>query len=160
MNSARRMAVVAVLTCCTAFTVSAHVGVRPKESPAGATQQYTMRVPTEKAIATVRIELEVPAGLEISAVDEVPAWKVELKKDSAGKIVGVVWSGSSIAPRQVGQFTFTAQNPREETTLAWKVVQFYEDGTRSEWTGPQGSRTPASMTMIRADAATAAAPVK
>lgn len=154
------MAVVAVLTYCTAFTLSAHVGVRPKESPAGATQQYTMRVPTEKAIPTVRIELDVPAGVELSAADDVSGWKIELKKNPAGKVVGVVWSGSSIAPRQVGQFTFTAQNPQEETTIAWKVVQVYEDGTRSEWTGPHGSRTPASVTMIKAGAATAAAPVK
>jgi uncharacterized protein YcnI len=159
MNSTCRMAVVAVLTCCTVFPVSAHVGVRPKESPAGATQQYTMRVPTEKAVPTVRIELDVPAAVELSTVDDVAGWKVELKKDSAGKIIGVVWSGSSIAPREAGQFTFTAQNPREQTTIAWKVVQVYEDGTRSEWTGPQGSRTPASVTMIRADAATAG-PVK
>jgi uncharacterized protein YcnI len=119
-----------------------------------------MRVPTEKPIPTVRIELEIPAGLELSGVDDVQGWKVELKKDSAGKTVGIVWSGSSIAPRQAGQFTFTAQNPREETTLAWKVVQVYEDGSRSEWTGPQGSRTPASVTMIKAGATAAAAPVK
>ena len=160
MNRTRRPSVAAVLMCCTSFTLFAHVGVRPKESPTGAKQQYTMRVPTEKAIPTVRIELEVPAGLEISAVDDVPGWKVEMKKDAAGKIVGVVWSGSSIAPHQAGQFPFTAQNPREETTLAWKVVQVYEDGTRSEWTGPQGGRTPASVTMIKAGSPTAAAPVK
>lgn len=119
-----------------------------------------MRVPTEKAIPTVRIELEVPAGVEISAVDDIAGWKVELRKDSAGKIVGIVWSGSSIAPRQAAQFTFTAQNPAEETAIAWKVLQMYEDGTRSEWTGPQGSRTPASVTTIKAPAATAPSPVK
>ena len=151
-----RTLLIALLTFCIAGTLFAHVGVRPRESAAGATQQYTMRVPTEKAIPTVRIELEVPAGVEISAVDDIAGWKVELRNDSAGRIVGIVWSGSSIAPRQAGHFTFTAQNPPGETAVSWKVLQIYEDGTRSEWTGPQGSRTPASVTTIKARAATAA----
>lgn len=160
MNRTHRPFAAAALTCCTAYALFAHVGVRPKESAPGVTQQYTMRVPTEKAIPTVRIELEVPSEVQISRVDDVPAWKVELRKDSTGKTTAIVWSGSSIAPRQVGQFTFTAQNPREETTVAWKVIQVYEDGSRSEWTGPQGTRTPASVTTIKAEPKTPAPTTK
>ncbi len=78
-----------------------------------------------------------------------PGWKLELRKDTAGKLVGAVWSGSKIGPREVAEFTFTARNPNEETKLEWKVVQVYEDGSRSEWTGPAGSRTPASVTTIK-----------
>ena len=126
-----------------------HVSVRPRESIAGASQKYTMRVPTEKGVATVRIEVEFPSLAEIAEVDEKPGWKLELKRDAAGKLIGASWRGSSIAPREVTEFTFTATNPNEETKLEWKAIQIYEDGSRSEWTGPTGSRTPASVTLIK-----------
>ena len=127
----------------------AHVSVRPRESVVGASQKYTMRVPTEKAIPTVRIEIEFPAGADITSVDEAAGWTLEVKKDASGKSVSAVWSGSSIAPKQVAEFTFVARNPRDETKLAWKVIQTYEDGSRSEWTGAPGSRTPASVTTVK-----------
>lgn len=136
------------LANCAAY---AHVGVRPKESAAGGTQKYTMRVPNEKTIPTVRIEAELPDAVEISAMDELPDWKLEQKKNASGKIVGAIWSGSTIAPGQFVQITFEARNPSEPpATLVWKVVQIFEDGSRMEWTGPQGSRTPAAVTIIKA----------
>ena len=139
-----------LVTALVATTVMhAHVTVRPRESTAGASQQYTMRVPTERSVATVRIEIEFPALAEVTKVDEKPGWKLELKRTDAGKLVGAIWSGSSIAPREVAEFTFTATNPAEEGKLDWNVVQIYEDGSRSEWTGPAGSRSPASVTTIR-----------
>ncbi|MCZ2078644.1 MAG: DUF1775 domain-containing protein [Bryobacterales bacterium] len=143
----RTQILLAALT--TATVAHAHVTIRPRESAAGVSQQYTMRVPTEKAIATVRIELEFPALADISAVDEKPGWKLELRRDAAGKLVGATWTGSKIGPREVEEFTFTARNPNEETRLEWKAIQIYEDGSRSEWTGPAGSRTPASVTGIK-----------
>jgi uncharacterized protein YcnI len=108
-----------------------------------------MRVPTEKNIPTVRIEAEFPAAVEVTSVEEKAGWKIELKKDAAGKITGAVWSGSTIAPKDIGEFGFTARNPAEETKLVWKVVQIYQDNSKSEWTGPQGSRSPAPVTTIK-----------
>jgi len=131
----------------------AHVVVRPKESVAGASEKYTMRVPTERNSATVRIEVEFPTAVEISAVDQKAGWNVEQRKDASGKIVSAIWSGSSIAPREVNEFSFAARNPSEETELVWKVIQVYADGSRSEWTGPAGSRTPASVTAVKKAAA-------
>ena len=127
----------------------AHVGVLPRESTAGATQKYTMRVPTEKTVPTIRIEAEFPAAAEVTSVEEKAGWKIELKKDASGKIVGAIWSGSTIAPRAVGEFGFVARNPAEETTLVWKVVQIYEDESKSEWTGARGTRSPAPVTTIK-----------
>ena len=37
--------------------------------------------------------------------------------------------------------------------LSWKVIQVYEDGSKSEWTGPQGSRTPAPSVELKKPAA-------
>ena len=45
-----------------ATITQAHVAVLPRESAAGATQKYTMRVPDEKNIPTVRMEAEFPAA--------------------------------------------------------------------------------------------------
>ena len=132
-----------------AIVASAHVVVLPRETTAGANQKYTMRVPTEKAIPTVRIEAEFPSAIQIISVEEKAGWKIELKKDSSGKTVGATWSGSTIAPHDIAEFGFSARNPEQETELAWKIVQIYEDGTRSEWTGPRGSRTPASITVVK-----------
>lgn len=132
-----------------ATMASAHVVVLPRETTVGTTQKYTMRVPTEKAVSTVRIEAEFPSAVEITSIEEKAGWKIELKKDSSGKIVGATWSGSTIAPHDVAEFGFSARNPEQETELVWKIVQIYEDGTRSEWTGPRGSRTPASITAVK-----------
>lgn len=127
----------------------AHVTVLPRESAAGETQKYTMRVPNEKNVPNVRIEAEFPENIEILSLEEKAGWKIEVKKNSAGKITGAVWSGSSLAPRDIGEFGISARNPKEETKLVWKVVQIYEDGSRSEWAGPQGSRAPAPVTQIK-----------
>ena len=86
---------------------------------------------------------------EVTSVEEKAGWKIELKKDASGKIVGATWSGSTIAPRAVGEFGFVARNPAQETTLVWKVVQIYEDESKSEWTGARGTRSPAPVTTIK-----------
>ena len=56
---------------------------------------------------------------------------------------------SYIAPHEVTEFSFVARNLTEETKLVWNVIRIYGDGNRSEWTGPEGSRTPASVTVVK-----------
>ena len=60
---------VLLLILASAVIAWAHVGISPRESTAGATQKYTMRVPTEKNIPTVRIEAEFPAAVEVTSVE-------------------------------------------------------------------------------------------
>jgi uncharacterized protein YcnI len=147
---ARSLAVgVALLVAASAF---AHVRISPRESSAGATERYTMRVPTERQSSTVRIELEIPASAAVVSIAPAAGWKIEEKKDRHGKIVGVVWSGGSIPFAEYREFVFEAKNPSTEAKLEWKAIQTYEDGTRSEWTGPEGSRSPSSVTTIKAAA--------
>ena len=137
-----------VLALVAAGLALAHVTVSPKEAKAGATQKYTMRVPNEKTVVNTRVEAEFPANAEITAVDDLAGWKIELKKDAAGKITGAVWSGE-LEAKGFAEFTFSATNPKEETKLVWKVVQVYRDGSKSEWTGPAGSKGPAPVTTIK-----------
>ncbi len=133
------------------FAVSAfgHVRVAPGESTAGATQRYTVRVPTERQSPTLRVEMEFPAAVNVTSLEALPGWNVEQKKDAQGKIVGAVWSGGSIPFAEYREFHFSAVNPAAEMKLEWKAIQTYEDGTRSEWTGPEGSRSPSAITAVK-----------
>ena len=58
----------------------------PKESAAGASEKYTMRVPNEKAVPNVRIEAEFPAAVVVTEFEAKPGWKIEPKKDAAGRL--------------------------------------------------------------------------
>jgi uncharacterized protein YcnI len=145
-----RLKVVSPMIVMLAVTAAhGHVTVQPRESSAGAMQKYTMRVPNEKNVANVRVEAEFPASAEIISVEAKEGWKIEVKKDASGKITGAVWSGASLAPRDIVEFGISARNPKEETKLVWKVVQIYEDDSRSEWTGAQGTRAPAPVTQVK-----------
>ncbi len=149
----RRSALAVAVLLAAISAAYAHVSVRPREALPGATEKYTVRVPNEKTVATVEVEVEFPQDVQVAAVDQKTGWTLEQKKDAAGKIVGAVWSGARLPPREIAEFTFTARNPNDETTLVWKAVQVYEDGTRSEWTGPVGSRGPAPRTVSRSSKA-------
>ena len=134
-----------------AMTISpayGHVTIQPKESTVSANEKYTMRVPTEKFVPTVRIEVEFPAALNVSSLEPKAGWKIEEKKEGSGKIVGAILTGS-IGTGESAQFNFMARNPSEEGKLSFKVIQIYEDGSKSEWTGEEGSRSPAPVTLIK-----------
>lgn len=139
-----------LLPLATTLVLHAHVTVRPQESIAGANERYTIRVPTERSIPTVRVEVEFPPELEVSSFDSKPGWDIVYKKDASGKIIGATLSGSTIPPREVAEFSLASRNPLQETKLVWKVIQIYEDASRSEWTGPAGSRSPAPVTALKA----------
>ena len=131
-----------------ATTTYAHITVQPKQSAPGKTETYTLRVPTEKAIPTIGVEVEFPETLEVTSFEAKPGWKIEEKKNAAGKLIGVVLSGS-IPPAQSVQFNFTARNPSGEGKLSFKAIQVYQDGSKVEWTGPEGSRMPAPFVELR-----------
>jgi uncharacterized protein YcnI len=143
-----RRAALAGILIMIAVSAYGHVTIQPKQSAAGASEKYTMRVPTEKFVPTVRVEVEFPSVLAASSFDPKPGWKIEDKKDAAGKLIGAVLTGS-IPPGESSLFTFTARNPGDEGKLSWKVIQIYEDGSKSEWTGPEGSRAPAPVVEVK-----------
>jgi len=142
------------LICLTAIfatmvvTAFAHVTVQPKQSMPGATQRYALRVPTEKFVPTVRVEVEFPSNLNVTAIEAKTGWKIEQKRDGSGRITRVTLNGS-LSPSESTQFYFTARNPVNEGKLVFKAIQIYEDGTKSEWTGGEGSRTPAPVVELK-----------
>lgn len=125
----------------------AHAVVHPDLAPPGAYQKYVLRVPTERDVPTTRIEIQFPDAVTVVSFADVPGWEVEVRTDEAGKVVGAIWTGT-LPPQRFVEFPFVAVNPREETTLTWPVVQTYEGGEVVEWSGPEGSDAPASVTRI------------
>jgi uncharacterized protein YcnI len=121
--------------------VSAHIRINPTESTAGAREKYTMRVPNEKQVTSSRIEGEFPAGLEVYDFEFKPGWTITFKKDDKGKIIGATWVGK-IQPYEFVEFGMLAINPKETTNLVWKFTQYYDNGTKEEFTGPVGAKAP------------------
>ena len=132
----------------------AHAVVYPKTSKVGGYEKYVLRVPNEKATATTRIEIRFPADLRVTSFGDVPGWQIEVLTDSAKRIIGAVWTGT-LPPQRFVELPFVGANPKAATTLVWPVYQTYTDGPRVEWTGPAGSKSPASSTSIVEDAAAA-----
>ena len=125
----------------------AHAVVFPRTSTPGAFERYVLRVPNEKAVATTRVELRFPADARVTSFGDVAGWQLEVLTDSAKRIVGAVWTGS-LPPQRFVEFPFMAANPKTTTKLVWPAYQTYANGERVEWTGEQGSKTPASSTSI------------
>lgn len=126
----------------------AHIRIAPTESAPGAREKYTMRVPNEKQVNAIRVEGDFPAGLQIYDFEFKPGWKIDFKKDENGKIIGATWTGT-VHPYEFVEFGMLGINPKEETNLVWKFVQYYEDGTKEEFTGPVGSFRPSPVTVLK-----------
>lgn len=147
-NAKTAPALATIVMLLGAQSVVAHVTISPRESHAGI-ERYSMRVPTERDSATVRIEAEFPVEVSIVAIDAKEGWQIEQIRTAEGRIAGAIWSGGSIGPGEAEQFTFSARNPEVEVTLIWKVVQIHADGSRAEWIDAPGSRAPAPTTVVR-----------
>ena len=144
----KKYAAVSLVLLMTIGTAYGHVTVQPKQSAPGTNVRYTMKVPTEKFTPTVRVEVEFPPALNVTGVEPKPDWKVEEKKDSSGRLTGMTLTGS-IPTGESSEFNFVARNPSAENKLIWKVIQVYQDGSKSEWTGAEGSRTPSPVTEVK-----------
>ena len=131
--------------------VSAHAVVRTEaglaESRAGASETYRLQVPVEKDVATTQVRLVIPAGLKVTRFLAMPGFVRTVKTDAAGLVTEVTWRGQ-IAPMEFARFFFSATNPADAGTLAWRVYQTYADGTVVSWDDSDPA-TPASRVVIK-----------
>lgn len=148
MSKAKRSISVLALAL-TATAASAHVTVWPKESAAGAHEKYEIRVPNEKRVDTVAIEVRFPAALKVTSFEQKPGWMTEPVRDTSGQTVGVRWTGK-LPPQQFVEFGLLAVNPAGAADLGWSATQSYADGAKIDWSGPPGSKTPAPHVSIKA----------
>jgi uncharacterized protein YcnI len=130
-----------------------HAVVHPGTAPPGGYERYVLRVPNEREVATVRVELEFPVAVQVVSFGEVEGWDLQVVIGSDGRVERAIWTGQ-LPPMRFVEFPFVAVNPDEETRLVWPAVQFYEGGERVQWTGPEESETPASVTVVRNEGGT------
>lgn len=141
-----RLCVLTAVASLAPLTALAHITIAPTQSMAGATEKYTLRVPSEGNIATVAAELEIPEGVTVEAVAVPDGWKHEVKRQG-DRIVAITWT-MNIPPGEFAEFAFVARNPRDKAEVVWTLRQRFADGTVSDWTkGPNGIR-PTSMTRL------------
>jgi uncharacterized protein YcnI len=123
----------------------AHVTIWPAESTAGAIERYTVRVPTEGAVATASVVVEIPDNVKVYAVAAPLGWTYEIQRQG-DRIIAITWT-MNIKPGEFGEFGFTARNPAD-SQIRWRARQRFVDGTSVEWTGAPGGK-PGPVTRLR-----------
>lgn len=137
---------------------SAHVTVLPNETTQGQYEVFTVRVPNEKDIPTVKVEVKFPADVTISRFEPKFGWTYATTKDGSGKFTSVVWTatGDGLGATEFGDFKMSGKVENTAKDLTWKAYQTYKDGSVVEWVGADGSDKPASVTKVKAAAPGAA----
>ena len=115
---------------------------------------FTVRVPSEKKdVETLKVQVKVPDGAEVSRYEPLPGWKVSLEKDASGKIVSLTWTadqGQGLTAEQFNEFKMSAKVAADAKELNWKAYQTYSDNSVVEWIGAPDADYPASVTMVGA----------
>ena len=142
-----RAAAAAALTLLPAVAY-AHVSITPRDSTHGATEKYTIRIPTEGKVATTGAEIEFPAGVIVEVIQAPMGWKYELRRQD-DRIVAMTIT-ADVKPGEFIDVGFVARNPRQGTQIVWILRQKFADGTVTDWTvGPTGTR-PTAVTRLAA----------
>ncbi|QIN81367.1 DUF1775 domain-containing protein [Rubrobacter tropicus] len=128
-----------LLTFGLAGAALAHVEVSPDQVPAGATETFTIEVPTEKEIPTTEVRIELPEGFEAGGAEAPSGWRGEVQGNA------LVWTGGEIPVANSEEFSFEATVPDEAGSFRLSAIQTYEDGSVAEWTGAPDSEEPAPV---------------
>ena len=128
------------------MTAVAHVSITPRESVQGATERYTVRIPTEGKVATTSAELEVPEGVIVETLQAPAGWTYDItRKDDR---IAAITVKADVKPGEFIEVGFVARNPRQGAQIVWPLRQRFADGTVTDWTmGPAGIR-PTAVTKL------------
>jgi uncharacterized protein YcnI len=147
MRNRLLIALAGVVSFCPVIT-HAHVSITPRASTHGATEKYTIRIPTEGKVATTGADIEFPAGVIVEVVQAPAGWKYELKRQD-DRIVSMAIQ-ADVKPGEFIEVGFVARNPRSGGNITWILRQRFADGTVTDWTkGPNGIR-PTAVTQLTA----------
>lgn len=126
--------------------LDAHVTVQPRQSMQGATERYTIRIPSEGEVATVAAELDVPEGVIVEVLQTPVGWTYEVEH-AEDRIVAIRWN-VDVKPHEFLEVGFVARNPRQGSRIVWTLRQVFADGAVTDWTnGPDGLR-PTAITQL------------
>ena len=151
----RRIVPLLALALAIPSSALAHVGVLPRESKPAIEERYTVRVPTEGAVATTSVRFEIPDGVTVLEVEKYGGESFEVQKQG-DRIVAITWT-RSIPPKESANFYFRARNPQSGSEIAWKAHQHFSDGTVTDWAEPAGGKRPGPVTKLVGAAAQAGA---
>jgi uncharacterized protein YcnI len=146
MTIRKLLAATAVAAMFAPMLAQAHVSIWPRESRHGATERYTVRVPTEGKVATTGAELEVPPGVIVEVLSVPNGWKQSVRREK-DRIVAISWE-MNIPPGEFMEFGFVARNPREGTEMTWTLRQKFADGTMSDWTKSERGTFPTAVVKL------------
>jgi uncharacterized protein YcnI len=142
---------VVLIAACVPSSIDAHVRVFPDlestQAPACSFTTFVVRVPVERAAATVRVDVAIPKGVVVYAVQPKPPWQFNMQT-TKGIVTRISWTGGRLMPHEFDQFAFLAATPKNAGTINWDAWQYYDDGTVVSWTGPPNADTPHSITTI------------
>lgn len=149
-----------IISLSFASLASAHSTVSPSQTLVSKYETFSLSVPTEKDVPTTLIRLNIPASLDKVTPFVKPGWKIAVKKDSAGKVTEIEWSGGFVPAGQKDVFQFTARTGTTPDTLIWKVYQTYQSGEVVAWdkdpktpmTGNEMVSNPYSVTEVLSSA--------
>ena len=143
--SVAAMTAVAVLAFAAAPAFG-HAVVSPPVVESGALQVFTLSVPTERDDRlTTGIELTVPKGFAIDSFAPARGWKRKVTATGSGEtavVTTVTWTGGSVPTGEDAVFQFNATASTSQT-YTFKVRQTYDDEAVVDWSGDEGSDTPA-----------------
>ncbi len=151
MNILRAAVTVAALAFPT--MAYAHVSITPRASMAGATEKYTIRIPTEGKVATTGAEIEFPDGVIVETVQVPMGWTYTVtRKDDR---IASMTIHADVKPGEFIEAAFVARNPRDKKEVVWILRQRFADGTVTDWTkGPRGTYPTAVTALAPRPAAT------
>ena len=137
--------VVAAIGLVLAPEASAHAEITPARLPANSVSTFELSVAGEENAPTVRVAVQMPAGLKNVKPPPVRGWQAEL----AGRVI--TWTGGRIPQGESGTFQITAQFPNTPgKRLRFPTVQTYGNGTVVRWIGAPSSDTPAPTILLTA----------
>ena len=146
MRTALLAAAAAAVTLVLASPAFAHAVLSPPVAQAKLDQQFTLSVPTEEEGATTtEVVLTVPDGLAIDSFEASPGWRRSEQASGSGEeraIRTVTWSGGKVPTGEDAVFRFNGSLASAATVEA-AVRQTYSNGKVVDWSGSEGSETPA-----------------
>jgi uncharacterized protein YcnI len=150
----RRWCAVALCTAAlfaAAVAAPAHVTLSPAQGTTGARQAYVLRMPNERRVDTVKLDLFFSAGMKPTSFQQVAGWVLQLERDATGAITAAHWIGA-LPPDHYVELGFMVVNPSVAGDVRLLARQTYANGEVVEWSGEAGSKAPAPHVQIVAAA--------
>lgn len=142
-----------------AGAASAHVTVNPSTATQGGFAKLSFRVPTEREVATTKLEIAFPTDqpLAFVSVRPHPGWTYQVTKaklatpitvfgeqltEAVSRITWTASSGAGIKPGEFDEFDVSVGPLPTAATMVFKALQTYADGEVVRWIDLRSSATP------------------